>query len=158
MKKTFSIIFILALFCLSICAQQAKKSKGEPSKTEAELIRLEQEIGAANIRRDKAFFERVEADEFIFTASNGEVVTKKQDVASLDEPAGEIKLVSYDVDDVKVMIYGKVAVVTGRTTTLSRGANREITRRSRFTDVFIKRGGRWQIVAGHASSIPEAKK
>ena len=83
------------MFCLSICAQQAEKSKAGISKTEAELIKLEQEIGAANVRRDKTFFELVEADEFIFTASNGEIITKQQDVASLDQPAGEVKLISY---------------------------------------------------------------
>ena len=30
-------------------------------------MRLEHDIGAANIKRDKAFFERIEADEFIFS-------------------------------------------------------------------------------------------
>jgi hypothetical protein len=58
----------------------------------------------------------------------------------------------------KVFVYGKTAVVTGRTTTVSRGKDREITNKSRFTDVFVRRGGRWQIVAGHASRIREPQK
>jgi hypothetical protein len=40
------------------------------------------------------------------------------------------------------------------------GKNKEgkpFTRQSRFTDVFVWRDGRWQIVAGHSSSIPEHK-
>jgi hypothetical protein len=31
-----------------------------------------------------------------------------------------------------------------------------LTRRSRFTDVFVWRDRRWQLVAGHSSRIPDA--
>lgn len=129
-----------------------------PTKTEAELMQLERDIGTANIKRDKAFFERVEADEFIFTDSSGGITTKSEDVASLDKPPGEIRLISYLVDEMKVFVYGKTAVVTGRVTTISRGKDREITGKSRFTDVFVKRSGRWQLVAGHSSRIREPQK
>jgi len=121
-------------------------------------MQLERDIGDANVRRDKAFFERIEADEFVFTDSGGGITTKAEDVASLDKPAGEFKLVSYLVDEMKVHVYGKTAVVTGRTTTTLRGKDREVVNHSRFTDVFVKRDGRWQIVAGHSSRIREPQK
>ena len=143
---------ILLIFGAAISAQTKQ------SKTEAELMQLERDIGAANIRRDKAFFERVEAEEFIFTDSGGGITTKAEDVASLDKPAGEFKLVSYDVDEMKVFVYGKTAVVMGRVTTVSRGKDREVTNKSRFTDVFVRRDGRWQLVAGHSSRIREPQK
>ena len=135
-----------------------KKADAKQSRIEAELMQLERDIGAANISRDKAFFERVEAEEFIFTDSGGGITTKTEDVASLDKPAGEFKLVSYDVDEMKVFVYGKTAVVTGRVTTVSRGKDREVTNKSRFTDVFVYRDKRWQIVAGHSSRIREPQK
>ena len=147
---------LVAMCCLMAFAQGAKPTK--QTKVEADLIQLERDIGQANIRRDKAFFERVEADEFIFTDSGGGLTTKAEDVSSLDKPAGDFKLVSYDVDEVKVSVYGDTAVVTGRTTTVSRGKERDITSRSRFTDVFVKRKNRWQIVAGHSSRLREAQK
>ena len=139
-----SLSLILGLSAFTLCAQ--KPVSKVDTKTASDLMKLELEIGQANIRRDKAFFERVEADEFIFTDSGGGITTKAEDVASLDKPAGEIKLVSYEVDDMTVRVYGKTAVVTGRTTTVSRGKDREFTSKSRFTDVFVKRDGRWQIV------------
>ena len=79
-------------------------------------------------------------------------------MASLDEPVGETKLVAYLVDEMKVFDYGKTAVVLGRVTTTTRGKDGEVTRKSRFTDVFVKRDGRWQIVAGHSSRIREPQK
>lgn len=158
LKHFWRVFLIAAIFCPAIFAQKDKKSDAKLNKVEAELMRLEREIGQANIRRDKAFFEKIEADEFIFTDSGGGITTKAEDVASLDKPAGEFKLVSYEVDEMKVSVYGNTAVVTGRTTTVSRGKDREVTSRYRFTDVFVRRGGRWQIVAGHSSRIREPQK
>lgn len=158
MKYFWHSLLILLIFCPSLFAQTQKKTDTKQSKIEAELMQLERDIGEANIRRDKTFFESVEANEFIFTDSGGGITTKAEDVASLDKPPGEFKLVSYIVDEMKASVYGKTAVVTGRTTTVSRGKTREITNKSRFTDVFIKRDGRWQIIAGHSSRIREPQK
>lgn len=158
MKYFRQSALVLLIFCAAISAQTQKKTDAKQSRTQIELMQLERDIGEANIRRDKAFFELTEADEFIFTDSAGGITTKTEDVASLDKPAGDFKLVSYVVDEMKVFVYGKTAVVTGRTTTVSRGKDREITNKSRFTDVFVWRGGRWQIVAGHVSRIREPQK
>jgi hypothetical protein len=154
------IILTTLLLCVAAApaAAQSKQKGSSPNRVEAELMQLERDIGKANIDRDKAFFERVEGDEFIFTDSAGGITTKAQDVASLDTPPGEFTLVSYDVDEMKVSVYGKTAVVTGRAITVSRGKDREVTSKTRFTDVFVKRAGRWQIVAGHSSRIREPQK
>lgn len=159
MKKILFFIFILPILSTAVFAQKTDpKTNAKQTKIEAELMQIERDIGQANIRRDKAFFERIEADEFIFTDSGGGITTKAEDVASLDKPAGEFKLISYEVDEMKVSVYGNTAVVTGRTTTVLRGKEREITNKSRFTDVFVKRDGRWQLVAGHSSRIREPQK
>src|SRR6478609_5478728 len=100
--------FIYSLLIISLCGaytfsqDKSNRAKNKPNKIEAELMQLERDIGDANIRRDKAFFERVEAEEFIFTDSGGGITTKAEDVAGLDKPAGDFKLVSYTVDDMKV--------------------------------------------------------
>src|SRR5437868_4898830 len=84
MKRLYCI-FLMIFGCLSFAAAQSThKLEGKPGKAEAELMQLERDIGDANIRRDKAFFERVEADEFVFTDSGGGITTKAEDVASLD--------------------------------------------------------------------------
>ena len=153
------VIYVLMIVLLGLLAAAAQG--GTPKsriKLVARLMQLERDIGQANIRRDKAFFERVEAEEFIFTDSAGGITTKAEDIASLDKPPGEFRLISYDVDEMKVMVYGMTAVITGRVTTVSKGKDREVTNKSRFTDVFVKRRGRWQIVAGHSSRIREPQK
>jgi hypothetical protein len=158
--KNLSCFIIVLVFCVGVSGQSSapQSSKSKQSKIEAELMQIERDIGAANIKRDKVFFQRIEADEFIFTDSGGGVTNKAEDVAGLDEPVGETKLVSYVADEMKVYVYGKTAVVTGRVTTTSRRKDSDFVGRSRFTDVFVKRGGRWQLVAGHSSRIREPQK
>jgi ketosteroid isomerase-like protein len=123
-------------------------------RVKAELMQLERDIGRANVNRDAAFFERVEADEFIFTDSGGGLTTKAEDVEGVRKPPNpNVKLLAYDVDDMQVRVYGDTAVVVGRTTTRQLVRGEERTGRSRFTDVFVRRDGRWQLVAGHSSRI-----
>jgi hypothetical protein len=52
-------------------------------------------------------------------------------------------------------VYGKTAVVTGLVTSTYKNADHQIVVRSRFTDVFVKRNGRWQLVAGHSSRLKQ---
>jgi ketosteroid isomerase-like protein len=59
---------------------------------------------------------------------------------------------SSTIDELSVRSFGDAAVVTGRTIATTGGASPE-TVRLRFTDVFIRRAGRWQVVASHATGI-----
>ena len=106
----------LAILLLPVPAPAAEPSAED--RTKAELMQLERDIGRANVERDAAFFERVEADEFIFTDSGGGLTTKKEDVDGVRKPANpDVKLLAYDVDDMQVRVYGETAVVTGSVST-----------------------------------------
>jgi hypothetical protein len=155
MKRTLTVIVAVCALCAQVAGQQPARKSKRQLQVEQELMQIERDIGDANVRRDKAFFERVEADEFLFTDAGGGMTTKQEDVASLDQVPGEFRLVSYVPDEMKVYVYGDTAVVFGRVTTKSRSSKdgREVTNQSRFTDVFVRRAGRWQIVAGHSSRI-----
>ncbi|MGA7818411.1 MAG: nuclear transport factor 2 family protein, partial [Candidatus Sulfotelmatobacter sp.] len=59
-----------------------------------------------------------------------------------------------DLVDLHVHVYGGVAYVRGI------GVNNNNGRpagKTRFTDIFVYRDGRWQCVAGHESRFPEAR-
>jgi hypothetical protein len=153
--KRFIVLASLIPALLSVVSGQGAKQKPRPEdQIKNGLMQLERDIGKANIASDYAFFDRVEAEEFIFTDAGGGVTTKRQDLEGLKQaPNPDVKLVAYDVDEMIVRLYDKTAVVTGRVTTgrLLKGA--ETVSKSRFTDVFVWRQGRWQLVAGHSSRI-----
>ena len=52
-------------------------------------------------------------------------------------------------DNIVVRAFGDAAVVTGRTTAAAGGQTVVL----RFTDVFVRRDGKWQAVASHATRI-----
>jgi hypothetical protein len=148
----FAMIALLLAVAVSLTFAQTRLERDENIKQL--LAQIERDIGRASIERDYNYFDRVEAEEFIFTGENGSLTTKKEDLAGLKEPANpDYKLEAYDVDDVKVTLYDKTAVVTGRVTTKAKFKGADVTKQTRFTDVFVWRDGRWQIVAGHSSRI-----
>jgi len=153
--KRIMIPALLTVAAVSVAFSQTSKPKGDDEqRTKQALMQLERDIGKANIDSDYAFFDRVEAEEFIFTDAAGGVTNKKQDLEGLKQtPNPDVKLTAYDVDDMIVRLYDKTAVVTGHVTTKRLAKGQTMTSQSRFTDVFVWREGRWQIVAGHSSRI-----
>lgn len=151
------VIVLLIAAAASVAFSQTKPKADEEERTRQALMQLERDIGKANIDNDYAFFDRVEAEEFIFTDAGGGVTTKKQDLEGLKQPPNpDVKLAAYDVDEMNVRLYDKTAVVTGRVTTKRLVKGQPMTSQSRFTDVFVWREGRWQLVAGHSSRIRTA--
>jgi ketosteroid isomerase-like protein len=149
---------ILALLCCATVASAQKPAMPARSseQMQRDLAQIEREIGRANLECDYKYFDQVEAEEFLFTDATGGLTTKKQDMAG--EKSCHKSSGSYEVDDTRVLIYGATAVVTGRvTTSATNKEGQKVIRHSRFTDVFVWRDGRWQLVAGHSSRIPEPK-
>ena len=126
-----------------------------PEQIKEDLIKIEREVGRANLECDYRFFDRIEGEDFIFTDANGGLTDKKQDMAGeKDCKKHEGK---YDVDDAVVRIHGNTAVVIAQVTVTTNKEGKTVVRKSRFTDVFVWRHERWEMVAGHSSRIPEAK-
>lgn len=56
-------------------------------------------------------------------------------------------------DDVTVRIYHAMAVLTCRSTAAYRDKGSDISHRTRVTRLYVKRQGRWQLVAQRATVI-----
>ncbi len=148
-----SLAIMLLMFAGSLSAQKQSTPPGTPGEIKDELIRIEHEIGRANLQCDFHYFERIEAEEFIFTDASGNVSNKRQDLAG--EKDCRKSDAQYDIDETDVRLYPTSAVVTGRVTITKKDKEgKVITRKSRFTDVFVWRD-EWQLVAGHSSRIAE---
>lgn len=80
----------------------------------------------------------------------GAVLTKAEVVQMCKAPRPPIE--TSKLDDLSVRVFGDAAVVTGRTTATTGGA-KPATLTLRFTDVFIRRAGRWQVVASQATRL-----
>jgi len=137
------MIALLLAFALTANVQEAD--------TRA-LLQLEDDWASALVKRDQVVFERLLADGFVYTEND-----QLQDRATVlnSVAAGSDTVVAAHNESMTVHRYGAVtAVVTGWLIVGGRGAAGEFRRRYRFTDTWVKRGGRWQIVAAQDYVAP----
>jgi ketosteroid isomerase-like protein len=137
--------------------KMAEKPAPAPSTTssvEQELLKLEREWLDAYIKRDVAAMERIEADDFVITFPNGSMSNKAQQVAALKGPAPTGPPPQFYTEETKVRLLGDdVAILTGIFVSKYQTGGKEVMEKSRYTDVWAKRGGRWQVVASHLSRL-----
>jgi ketosteroid isomerase-like protein len=145
-------------------SQPAKAEPLKPSATpqatsaEQELLKLEREWLDAYTNRDVAAMERIEADDFVITFPNGSMSNKTQQVEMLKRPAQAGPPPQFRTEDTKVRFLGPdVAILSGVVIGKYNVNGKEVVERSRYTDVWAKRGGRWQVVSSHLSNLPSPK-
>jgi ketosteroid isomerase-like protein len=93
------------------------------------------------------------ADELTYTHSSGRVDTKVQFLDSLR--TGRQKYFAIAPEDTAVRVFGDTAVSTGQSAMHVSAGGQESRFRIRFTDVWVRRGGRWQMVAWQSTRLPE---
>jgi ketosteroid isomerase-like protein len=127
-----------------------------------EIQELETQFGRAVIAGDRAYYDRVLAEDFTHTSHSGVFKTRAQFMAESkfdeqkDLKSGRTRYDAYDVDDLAIRIYGDTAVVTGRTSPKGRTAQGQpITGQYRYLRVWVKRQGRWQAVAFQGTRIAQ---
>jgi ketosteroid isomerase-like protein len=126
---------------------------GQHSQVEQDLMQIERDWAAAMVKKDTAALGRFTADDWVFTAPDGRLQTRAEIEAELG--SGDLKFESSTVDDLKVRVFGDTAIVTGRTTDKGQYKGQDISGQYRFTDIFVKRNGRWQSVSTHVSRIAQ---
>jgi ketosteroid isomerase-like protein len=146
MKRVLLAVGLVSLvFAIAILAQQKSESM------EQELLKLEQQWGDALVKPDLAFLDRILAEDYLFTSPLGEVLTKAQMLAGLK--SGKDIVSSVMNHEMKVRVYGDAAVVNGHSTYEETVQGKDISGEYRWTDTWIRKGGRWQCVADHASRV-----
>jgi ketosteroid isomerase-like protein len=117
--------------------------------TVRELEAIEQQLGVAWKNRDCAAWAALLADDWSVTHIDAQIITKAQALDMCRTGPS----VTTTVDQLTVRCYGDTAIVTGRTNATVSGATAQAIT-LRFTDVFVKRDGRWRAVASHATRVP----
>jgi ketosteroid isomerase-like protein len=115
-----------------------------------QLEAIEEQLASTWKNRDCAGWGALLSDDWSVTHIDAQLITKEQalEMCRTGPP------VTATVDQLRVRSYGDTAVVTGRTrATVSGAAPQTVT--LRFTDVFVRRDGRWIAVASHATRLTE---
>ena len=151
MRRTSIILALIVAASLPVLSQRAGKTKAVVEDERA-VRAVIAELADAGRRRDAAAIERLYAPDFFHTNADGSVMTREQVLASYRAPA-TARFESNEQAEDRVELYGDAAVVGGRVTLKGRTNDQPFVRKWRVTYVLVRRGGRWQIVASHASII-----
>jgi CubicO group peptidase (beta-lactamase class C family) len=125
------------------------------SQSEQEVRKLEREWLDAYEQHDALAMDRILADEFRLTQS-GAVQTKANILAALkvtpDSGRPEPKL---STEDVQSRVDGDTVILTGRFIQRMERGGQTRTMEARYTDTYVKRQGRWQVVASQLTRLPQ---
>lgn len=142
---------LVALVVTGLAAHVAGQRSGA-AEDEKLLAELQQTLAKAWVGGDRAAVERIIAGDWRSTGPDGRMTNRADVLADVFE-ARVHRILRVDIDDVHVRVFGDAAVVTGRTHGVgeARGSAYDVI--IRFTDTFVRRDGRWQAVASHASLL-----
>ncbi len=147
--------FMLSRICLAICVLvlillQTTVAKTDNRADVQELTRLEKVWNDAYVRADADALEQLCVDDLVVTMTDMVVLNKESSIAILR--SGKVKFQRYETSDLGIHVYDHAAVVTGRLQRTRSVQGREVNDEWRFTKVYIRRGGKWLVVAWHAST------
>jgi ketosteroid isomerase-like protein len=131
-----------------------RPTPGRPVGSSAAVVASERAWSEAFLRHDLRAISQLLADDFVGIDGRGVVSDK---AAELEEakppPPGTTNpiLVGEQLSDIRVRMYGDIAVLTA----INTAHFSDSTIRYRRTTVWLRRGGRWQCVSFHGSRILE---
>jgi ketosteroid isomerase-like protein len=148
-QLTILMIALLALIDSSSVAAQGKADPGG-----AKILALEAKWNDAYKVGDVSTMESLLSEDIIITVEDGSTFSKSGYLAHTADSALKVQI--SDLSDLKVRMHGAVAVVTGAYHEKGTSKGKAYESRDRFTDVWMKNAGGWQVIASHYS-IPASQ-
>ena len=143
-------ICFLSLVLAAAMPVQAEQPKADSDAAISQTLQaMEQAWLDAEKNNDAAAFEQIVADDWIAVNPDGKSQTKA-------ERAAEIKtahVVSATLGDMRVRVFGDTAVVTGTDDEITMTDGKKSSDHYVWTDVFLKRNGKWLAVASQTAQI-----
>ncbi|BBM02299.1 nuclear transport factor 2 family protein [Microbulbifer sp. GL-2] len=103
---------------------------------------------ADSVKAHKHFW----AEDLIYTSSSGQRFGKSQIMQGMENPSTEPVTVSYTAEDVDIRLLGDTAVIAFK---LVANDTAKVEISNYFnTGTFVKRNGKWQVLAWQATKIP----
>ena len=146
-------ILLSTLLLTICCGVRAQTAPDAP-----ELTKLLQDFLAGASRNDAAIHERFWADDLIYTASAGRRIGKADIMKEVREegpPKPGDETTVFSAEDIRIQQYGDTAIVAFRLVGTADKDGEKTTNNYLNTGTFLKRDGKWQVVAWQATVMPK---
>ncbi len=141
----------LSIWFVALTYGQAAAAPASADADLATLTRLEADWNTAHTRGDAAVLDKLFADDLVVVVPGMRALTKEDSISVFR--SGRMKFDRYETSDTKFRIYETTAIVTGRPRRARAMPDRTVDDDWRFTKVYLRRAGGWQVVSFHASNI-----
>jgi len=143
-RKNLSLILcLLAAFPISALTQDKDKSDA------ATVRALEMKWSESYKQRNIDILSSLLAEDFVITIEDGSVFSKAGYISHSAYASTHVEVA--ELSDLKVRLHGTTAVVTGAYHEKGESSGKPYEYHDRLTDVWMKAGGRWQVIASHYS-------
>jgi hypothetical protein len=141
------LAFFIGLAVVVLCSCARKYNEKE---AERYIVESERQWAESVATGDSTVLERIFADDFVGVDPKGPFYDKAKMIADTREAPKYF--VSNRANDIKVRFYGDTAVAQGSETWERRSVERG---RFVWTDTWVRRDGKWQMVAAEDVIAPE---
>jgi ketosteroid isomerase-like protein len=117
------------------------------------IIDLDKKRMSAMAQKDIATLNELISDDLIYTHSSARLDTKASLIGNME--SGSTVYTSVVPSDVKAQDLGDTVVLTGSCRIGVNSGGRANSFGVRFTDVYAKKGGRWQMVTWQSTRLPD---
>jgi ketosteroid isomerase-like protein len=147
-------VIYVAIFTVALLSfgWQQSVAQGADAAAEQEVRQAIKKYREALLQRDAAALEQIWAADYTFTNGAGETHSKAQRLANLKSGATALDSISED-EDIKVRVYGKVAVATSRVTIKGQYSGKQASGQYRSIHVWVKGAAGWQLVANQLTPV-----
>jgi ketosteroid isomerase-like protein len=154
MKRSSPMLIITALvlgiWWLLAPASPVKTAPLDKTITvEAIISQLEQGWAMAIVNKDTMALDRLLAKDFNGTSAFAEPYSREMAIEDIKN--GVYVVDSMEFDDITVKVFGNTAIAFTSENEISRYYGEDRSGHYHCTDVWVKRDGRWEVVASHAS-------
>jgi len=154
MKNKLNVaIFILSITFLFCCTSREESNPASMENVEKLLKSLSDEWGKVDLTKDTSPLDRIWAPDFSYIGPDGSVINKQEGITGFKKDTNTYT--DFVISNFKVRLYkSDFAVATGDYKLTGNDKDgKEFERNSRFTNVWVRKNGTWQCVAGHASEL-----
>ena len=131
---------------------QAVSTAAAAGEVEASVLAAQDKRIAATVAADVAALEAMMTDDLSYTHSSGVVETKAEFLEALKSHKYVYKEIAAEQRTVRV--YGDAAVVAGPCRIVIAPGGNPTELRLYFTELYVKRGGRWLMALWHSTRLP----
>lgn len=144
------------ILAVLLCTAAFAWAQGPDTATiEKEVRELDQKATNAVLHRDIPTLEKLWAEDFTVNSPQNRIAKDRNEVFGFIRN-GIIDYSTFDRDVEVVRVHGDTVILMGAETIKPQGKapNAGKTIHRRFTNVWMKRDGRWQMTARHANIVP----